>query len=1241
MNIKDIGYLTDRSVITAVEHLRVLAPLNELNINVIPLYVEGKLDLSQAKDCQLFIVQRDFPGDFAAYQEIRSYSKQTNTPIVLELDDNLLELPPDHPDKISLYYSNRLLPLIYSMFTVDAISVSTPELKDAISQYNPNIFVLPNFLDTNIWEFKVPKVSNKTDKIRILYMGTKSHNPDIEMITPALETVAEMHPNVQFVFLGIEPPESLLQRGQAEYIASKTFEYAKFAKVLGSIDADIAIAPLKLNTFNVCKSPLKFFEYSAIGLPGVYSNIAPYSKVVEENVTGCLAAEDTQDWVNKLNYLIENPEIRHRIATQAQHFVKENHTLAHQAPAWRLAYERVKKSDKVLSDSIELPSKLFSDITDQLDALGKKRAQESKFLQNEINLHKQQEEKYEADIRQLKLDAETEINLYKQQLEKYEPDIRKLKLAVETEINLNKQQPEKYEAEIKQLRQDLVNQIQLLNEENGRHKTQEDKYEKEISELGTIHNQIRISLEQSRREIITLTDQKRALNGELINIQNKLSMLSEELQAVYNSRSWKLTSVLRSGKKKALSIKSRLARPTQIEELTLIRKSDLYDEKWYLEQNPDVKASRMNPATHYFLYGGFEGRDPSRKFSSSYYLETYHDVKDALINPLVHYLKFGKDEGRLIRPDLDHRLEKDDLAASMSLKDKLAYQFGKPAQDIRVENIGALTSKEKIEPVENWAISIIIPAYNAIKYTKECIDKVYAVGSTLSFEVIVVDNASSDETQKEMETESLERQNFSYYRMKDNLGFAGGVNFGIQQAKGQYVVILNNDTLPTSGWLDEMINVFENNPTVGIVSPVTNYVGEGPQLELEAKDIDPKEIDTYASKINGRGVYHEPGRLVFFCVMIRKNVIEQIGLLDEGYIKGNFEDDDYCLRAILSGYKLAIAKSAFVFHHGSITFKNNKIVHSDHMELNRERFFLKAGNLATSMRTPLQLTDDPQISVIVRTLNRKHLLRKALTSLANQSFRDFAVVLVNDGGDSVQDLVDEFSRHYPVAYINHEKSKGRTAALNAGLANTKTKWVAILDDDDIVYPWHLATLYNQTLLKPDGRMFYSNYNRTLYQTTHQNAPILLKGVEPWPYDKDHLWVSNRIPMHSWLIASECFEKVGLFDEHQSMLEDFEFLVRLSKDYPFIHVDRVTCEYRFYLDGMNSMINQRGRTLEALEYIFSRHPAYNEEIEKNRNIELAALQDQIEKIDSLKQKLNGDVENDTQVIRQITKLILGF
>ncbi|MGC8483833.1 MAG: hypothetical protein ACP5OE_09350 [Thermodesulfobium sp.] len=77
----------------------------------------------------------------------------------------------------------------------------------------------------------------------------------------------------------------------------------------------------------------------------------------------------------------------------------------------------------------------------------------------------------------------------------------------------------------------------------------------------------------------------------------------------------------------------------------MIRNSNLFDRNWYLEQNPDVSQSKIKPAYHYLLYGGFEGRDPSPHFSSKWYLETYRDVQQAGMNPLVHYLKYGKKEG--------------------------------------------------------------------------------------------------------------------------------------------------------------------------------------------------------------------------------------------------------------------------------------------------------------------------------------------------------------------------------------------------------------------------------------------------------------------------------------------------------------------------------------------------------------------------------------------------------------------
>jgi len=87
-------------------------------------------------------------------------------------------------------------------------------------------------------------------------------------------------------------------------------------------------------------------------------------------------------------------------------------------------------------------------------------------------------------------------------------------------------------------------------------------------------------------------------------------------------------------------------------DLELIRKSVLFDQKWYLAHNPDIKKSGLDAARHYLRYGGFESRDPSLNFSSNWYLKNYADVLESGVNPLVHYLRHGKSEGRLALPKL-------------------------------------------------------------------------------------------------------------------------------------------------------------------------------------------------------------------------------------------------------------------------------------------------------------------------------------------------------------------------------------------------------------------------------------------------------------------------------------------------------------------------------------------------------------------------------------------------------------
>ena len=134
----------------------------------------------------------------------------------------------------------------------------------------------------------------------------------------------------------------------------------------------------------------------------------------------------------------------------------------------------------------------------------------------------------------------------------------------------------------------------------------------------------------------------------------KLATLRSRLQLIEGSRSWKFTAVFRAiAEKIRRLLGSGHGAKTDLE---VIRDSPLFDGAWYLATNHDVKASGLDPAEHYLLYGGLEGRKASTRFDSERYLSIHHDVRAAGINPLLHYEMYGKAEGR---PTSAHRSQAD------------------------------------------------------------------------------------------------------------------------------------------------------------------------------------------------------------------------------------------------------------------------------------------------------------------------------------------------------------------------------------------------------------------------------------------------------------------------------------------------------------------------------------------------------------------------------------------------------
>jgi GT2 family glycosyltransferase/SAM-dependent methyltransferase len=249
----------------------------------------------------------------------------------------------------------------------------------------------------------------------------------------------------------------------------------------------------------------------------------------------------------------------------------------------------------------------------------------------------------------------------------------------------------------------------------------------------------------------------------------------------------------------------------------------------------------------------------------------------------------------------------------------------------------APTSPARVEAPAARKASIVVLAWNELEYTRECVKSVLACTRS-PYELILVDNGSTDAT-------------LEYFRSVpgakvvangSNLGFAGGNNRGILAATGDYVVILNNDTLVTEGWLEGLIAAAEEDPAIGIVGPMSNYVS-GPQLVPDAAYGDWAGLQGYAQAFHTRhqGRRFDFPRLVGFCLLLTREVISRVGLLDESFGLGNFEDDDYCLRAQQAGFRLVVAGDVFIHHFGSRTFQGQGVDFEAAMRHGQEVFTRK------------------------------------------------------------------------------------------------------------------------------------------------------------------------------------------------------------------------------------------------------------------------------------------------------------
>jgi GT2 family glycosyltransferase/glycosyltransferase involved in cell wall biosynthesis/predicted Zn-dependent protease len=550
-------------------------------------------DLALGRRADLIVIARFFPSPqtWNVVEEFLEFGK----PVIYDVDDLLTNLDDSSPFK---GFADSCAPFIENIARrAHLVTVSNAELKREMAAFTSKIQVLPNLIDGNLWTMYSQSVSI-SPRVVIGYAGGFTHKKDLEIVETALEIISQKYrDSITLVFMGCATDRIATLPGFT-YL-DEVMDYACYAEKLQTSGIGIALAPLVDTRFNRCKSNIKWLEYSACGCAGIFSDLPPYNSCIQNGLTGLLVENTTESWVNAIEQLISDPELRRSIAENAKQQVMANHTLL-----------------------------------------------------------------------------------------------------------------------------------------SGAH-----KYMEAYSSLITIEE--------------------------------------------------------------------------------------------------PVQNSNSTPKVNEVVGGG---------------------------------------------------------AASLT--------------------------------------SIIILTWNQLSFTQACLASI-AKHTPEPYELIVIDNFSSDGTVAWLRTQAALDSRIAVIENTVNRGFAAGCNQGISAANGDFILLLNNDTVVTEGWLSGMREPLERYPDAGIIGPMTNSAS-GVQVVPSIGYTSLDELDAFATSFRADYRYRiiPQRRVVGFCMLFSRKLVEKVGLLDESFGSGNFEDDDYCLRAELAGYRNLIVGDVFVHHFGGATFTGNQVDYSQAMMKN-------------------------------------------------------------------------------------------------------------------------------------------------------------------------------------------------------------------------------------------------------------------------------------------------------------------
>lgn len=236
--------------------------------------------------------------------------------------------------------------------------------------------------------------------------------------------------------------------------------------------------------------------------------------------------------------------------------------------------------------------------------------------------------------------------------------------------------------------------------------------------------------------------------------------------------------------------------------------------------------------------------------------------------------------------------------------------------------------------------------------------------------------------------------------------------------------------------------------------------------------------------------------------------------------------------------------------------------------------------------------DTPAFSIVITTVDRPQLLLDAVRSVLGQTFTDFELIVVNDGGPDLDPLLAGIDPLQRVRWLRLPGKSGPGRARNEGVARANGRFLAFLDDDDLYHPDHLATLNAQLAATPEAVVYA---DAIVYRERIENGQRrLIDSAAPWQHElfiRQRLWIHNFIPVQTFAVARAAYLAIGGFDEALRAFEDWDLLLKLAAHHDFVHLPRITSEIRMRPETgahrSQSVKHDRSEP-EIIEFLYARH-----------------------------------------------------